>query len=150
MDAELSDQYLAKNESKTKRRDKKAKINPKHQYLRMRDKLVKLEEEISIRTDSRTATCEDTWTAVEIFLYKTPLFKGTPEYDFALELARSHGFTPFNCKLILRTSGSNHQNQYYFYRNEATPLHLEGKFITHPDEEFIENNILKTFDSDEA
>ena len=116
----------------------------------MRNKLERLETEIRVRIDSDQELSLDSWTAADIFLYKTPLFRGTDEYNFALQLALPHGITPFNCGIVLRTIGLNHLNQYYFYRDGASPLHLEGYFKINQEEECIENNILKTSDSDES
>ena len=134
---------------KNKRRRKK-QHSVKYEYLKLRNKLERLETEIRVRIDSDQELSLDSWTAADIFLYKTPLFRGTDEYNFALQLALPHGITPFNCGIVLRTIGLNHLNQYYFYRDGASPLHLEGYFKINQEEECIENNILKTSDSDES
>lgn len=134
---------------KKRGKKKRAQVNDvrelKKQYLKTKSKTQKIEQEIKTRIDKDILLLDRDWIPSDIFLYKTPLFKGTSEYDYALQIAAKHGITPFNCQLILRTIGSEGVNNYYYYRNGMSPLHLAASYCSSAGEEFVENNILKTW-----
>ena len=153
LSCQADDQCLSYQTSRHRKKHRRHKTNQakdlKKMYLKTKQKIQKIENEIKIRIDRDNKLSTESWCPVDIFLYKTPLFKGTSEYDYALFIASPHGITPFNCQLILRTIASEKKNHYYFYRNGVSPLQIEGYFDTNSGDEFVQNNVLKTCDDDE-